>query len=130
MEDAMPFDGKGMEVQLDTLDKIDRVITLLDRPEKWCKGVLKSSDGRFCILGAVLEARADRVLKAPLLRAAEQVTGRTYPRIEAFNDHRATTHTVVVQVLHRARQNILAGEALAPAQTAKPRLLRRLVALF
>jgi hypothetical protein len=130
MEDAMPFDGKGMEVQLDTLDKIDRVIALLDRPEKWCKGVLKSSDGRFCILGAVLEVRADRVLKAPLLRAAEQVTGRTYPRIEAFNDHRATTHTLVVQVLQRTRQNILAGEALAPPQAAKPRLLRRLVALF
>jgi len=126
----MPFDGKGMEVQLDTLDKIDRVIGLLDRPEKWCKGVLKSSDGRFCILGAVLEARADRVLKTPLLNAAEQVTGRSYPRIEAFNDHRATTHAVVLQVLHQTRRNILAGDSPAALQSARPRLWRRLAAFF
>jgi len=126
----MPFDGKGMEVQLDSLDKIDRVISLLDRPDKWCKGVLKSSDGRFCILGAVLEARADRVLKAPLLKAAEQVTGRTYPRIEAFNDHRATTHAVVLQVLYQARQNLLAGESMAEAPVIRAGVWRRIAALF
>ncbi|MGO8914593.1 MAG: hypothetical protein ACLQJR_01635 [Stellaceae bacterium] len=126
----MPFDGKGMEIQLDTLDKIDRVIDLLDRPEKWCKGVLKSSDGRLCVLGAVLEAHADKVLKVPLLAAIEQVTGRSYPRIETFNDHRTTTHAVVMQVLRQARRNILAGEHLAPARTVAPGLWRRFAALF
>lgn len=126
----MPFDGKGMEIQLDTLDKLDRVIDLLDTPEKWCKGVLKSSDGRLCILGAVLEAHADKVLKAPLLAAIEQVTGRAYPRIETFNDHRATTHAMVLRVLRQARRNILAGEYLAPPRVAAPGLWQRLAALF
>ncbi len=126
----MPFDGKGMEIQLDTLDKLDRVINLLDTPEKWCKGVLKSSDGRLCMLGAVLEAHADKALKVPLLAAIEQVTGHTYPRIETFNDHRATTHALVMRVLRQARRNIIAGEYLAPARTAAPGLWHRFVALF
>lgn len=126
----MPLDGKGMEIQLDTLDKIDRVIGLLDTPEKWCKGVLKSNDGRRCILGAVLEVHGDQVLKVPLLAAIEQVTGRSYPRIETFNDHRATTHAVVLQVLRQARRNILAGQHLAAVRAPAPGLWQRLVALF
>lgn len=42
-------------------------------------------------------------LKAPILRAIEQVTGHAW-RIENFNDHPTTTHALVLSVLHQARE--------------------------
>ena len=105
----MPFDGTGYESRIDALDKMDKVIDLLSREERWCKQQLRSYDGRRCILGAMMAADATIALKEPILMAIKQVTGRDYLRIEMFNDHPLTTHGMVVNVLHQARENIMTG---------------------
>jgi hypothetical protein len=105
----MPFDGIGLEGRIDALDRIDRVINLLSREDRWCKQQLRSFDGRRCILGAMMAADATITLKEPILLAIKQVTGRDYLRIEMFNDHPMTTHATVTKVLNQARTNIAHG---------------------
>ncbi|MGO8914558.1 MAG: hypothetical protein ACLQJR_01460 [Stellaceae bacterium] len=105
----MPFDGTGYEGRIETLDKMDKVVDLLAREDRWCKQQLRSYDGRRCILGAMMAADATIVLKEPILLAIKQVTGRDYLRIEMFNDHPLTTHGLVLTVLHQARANIVSG---------------------
>lgn len=117
----MPFDGIGYEGRIDTLDKMDKVIDLLGREDRWCKQQLRSYDGRRCILGAMMAADATIALKEPILLAIKQVTGRDYLRIEMFNDHPLTTHGLVVRVLHQARDNIVNGVMeRAPAYASLP----------
>lgn len=103
----MPFDGTGYEGCFEALEKIDKVIDLLGDESRWCKKQLQTLHGRRCIVGAMKAADATYELNAPILRAIEQVTGRNHFRIEIFNDHPLTTHALVVQVLHRARENLL-----------------------
>jgi len=105
----MPFDGTGYDNRIVALDRIDRVIALLAREDRWCKQQLRSFDGKRCVLGAMMAADSTLVLKAPVLQAIREVTGRDYLRIEIFNDHPATNHALVLQVLHRARERIAAG---------------------
>ena len=113
----MPFDGNGYESRIDALERMDKVIDLLSREDRWCKQQLRSYDGRRCILGAMMAADATIALKDPILLAIRQVTGRDYLRIEMFNDHPLTTHALVVKVLHRARDNVIAGAPVrAPGQ--------------
>jgi hypothetical protein len=117
----MPFDGTGYEGRIEALDKMDKVIDLLAREDRWCKQQLRSYDGRRCILGAMMAADATIALKEPILLAIKQVTGRDYLRIEMFNDHPLTTHALVVRVLGQARENIINGvaeRALVPASSA------------
>jgi hypothetical protein len=106
MEETMPFDGTGYEGRVQALDKMDRVIDLLSDPRRWCKKRLRTPDGRYCLLGAIRAEGLVSELVAPLLLAIEQVTGHSW-RIEEFNDHRRTTHALVLKVLGRARENIL-----------------------
>lgn len=127
----MPFDGKGCETQINALDKIDKVIDLLATPDRWCKGELRSSDGRRCIIGAIAEVDGRTALNVPILHAIAQVTGQTYRRIEIFNDDERTTHEVVLQVLHHARQNILLGDAATDLRSVRRAgLLGRVLAFF
>lgn len=105
----MPFDGTGYENRSEALERMDKVIELLSREDRWCKQQLRSYDGRRCILGAMMAADATIILKDPILLAIKQVTGRDYLRIEMFNDHPLTTHALVVKVLHRARENVING---------------------
>ena len=127
----MPFDGKGCEVQINALEKIDKVIDLLATPDRWCKGELRSTDGRRCIIGAIAETDGRTVLNAPILNAIAQVTGQVYRRIEVFNDDERTTHELVLQVLRHARQNILLGDAAPQLRSiGRPGLLGRFLALF
>jgi hypothetical protein len=106
----MPLDDVGFRDRIGPLDKIERVILLLAREEWWCKGELVTADGRRCIMGAVQEVDGVKVLAPPILAAIQQVTGRRfYPRIEMFNDDPATNHPLVLEVLFRARENIIAG---------------------
>jgi hypothetical protein len=105
----MPFDGTGYEGRIEALDKMDKVIDLLSREDRWCKQQLRSYDGRRCILGAMMAADATIALKEPILLAIKQVTGRDYLRIEMFNDHPLTTHGLVLKVLNQARENVLTG---------------------
>ena len=117
----MPFDGNGFESRIDALERMDKVIDLLSREDRWCKQQLRSYDGRRCILGAMMAADATIALKDPILLAIKQVTGREYLRIEMFNDHPLTTHALVVKVLHRARDNVVSGAAVrSVARSAGP----------
>ena len=107
-----------MKAEIEALDKVDKVIDLLSREDRWCKQQLRSYDGRRCILGAMMAADATIALKEPILLAIKQVTGRDYLRIEMFNDHPLTTHSLVVKVLHQARQNVVSGVADRPMAMA------------
>ena len=114
----MPFDGTGYEGRIEALEKMDKVIDLLAREDRWCKQQLRSYDGRRCILGAMMAADATIVLKEPILLAIKQVTGRDYLRIEMFNDHPLTTHGLVLKVLSQARENVVNGVMERPATPA------------
>ncbi len=112
--------GPAWKAEIDALDKIDKVIDLLSREDRWCKQQLRSYDGRRCILGAMMAADATIALKEPILMAIKQVTGRDYLRIEMFNDHPLTSHGLVVRVLNQARDNIVTGFVERPLGTAPP----------
>ena len=101
----MPFDGVGF-ISSEPLRKIDAVIDLLSTPAKWCKGALRSHDGRYCIRGAVMSVGATDMLEPAILQAIGEVAGRRFRRIESFNDYPNTTHEQVVTVLQRARDNL------------------------
>ena len=108
----MPFDGVGF-VSDESLRKIDEVIDLLGTPDKWCKGALRSHDGRYCIRGAVRSVDAADVLEPTILQSIGEVAGKRFRRIESFNDHPNTSHEQVVAVLHRTRATIQAGRRVA-----------------
>ena len=114
----MPFDGTVYEGRARSLDKMDKVIDLLCDETRWCKKQLKTPDGRYCIAGAMMAVDASSELRKPILLAVEQVTGHHYCSIETFNDNQLTTHALVLKVLRRARENMLAD---APPAT-RPRV--------
>jgi hypothetical protein len=91
------------------MGKIDKVINLLATPDRWCKGTLRTHDGRHCIRGAIMAVDGVGTLQPVVLRAINEVTGRHYRRIESFNDHPDTVHAQVVEVLARARIDMAAG---------------------
>ena len=105
----MPFDGVGF-IGNESVRKMDEVIDLLGTPDKWCKGALRSHDGRYCIRGAVRAVDAADALEPTILEAIGQVAGKRFRRIESFNDHPNTSHEQVLTVLHRARDNLSLGE--------------------
>src|SRR5258707_13886824 len=86
----MPFDGLGF-VADESVRKLDQVIELIGTPDRWCKGALRSHDGRYCIRGAVGAVDGAGLLEPPILQAVCQVAGRRFGRIEAFNDHPNTS---------------------------------------
>ena len=100
------------------------MIDLLETPDRWCKGALRSHDGRYCIRGAIRAVSGSDVLEPAILHAIGQVAGRRFRRIEAFNDHPNTTHDQVVAVLARARNNL--GSNLGDGRS--PRRDERVVA--
>lgn len=104
----MPFDGTEFGRAV-IVEKIDQIITLLESEDRWCKGVLRSTDGRRCLAGAVLDAGAQPLVTPVLLQAIHEVSGRKHWRIESFNDAPSTTHAQVLSVLQRARDNVLSG---------------------
>ena len=110
----MPFDGVGF-VANESVDKLDAVIDLLGMPDRWCKGALRSHDGRYCIRGAIRAVNGAELLEPAILQAIGHVVGRRFRRIEAFNDHPNTSHDQVVEVLTRARRNIGTGPSLGTA---------------
>src|ERR1700719_3853610 len=56
---------------------------------------------------------ASITLRPIVLRAINEVTGRHYRSIEAFNDHPNTDHAQVVEVLARARTDLAVGHLAA-----------------
>jgi hypothetical protein len=115
----MPFDGIG-SISEERLRKIDAVSDLLASPDKWYKGALTSHDGRHCIRGAILAVGASGFLEPAVLQAINDVTGKRFRRIEAFNDHPDTEHGQVVTVLAQARANIAAMTPVAVRLARRP----------
>jgi hypothetical protein len=105
----MPLDGTLYESQILALDKLDQVIDLLATPDRWCKGTFRSPNGRRCLVGAMLAVNAVNILRRPVLDAIHEVSGGHYRHIEKFNDARSTTHSLVIAVLMRTRENLLRG---------------------
>jgi hypothetical protein len=106
----MPLDGTEFEFLGDhPLAKLGAVERLLASERQWCKGRLRDRDGRHCLVGAMQAVDARQLLEPVILRAAREVGGRRYWRIESFNDNPRTTHADVLRVLRRARENIIAG---------------------
>src|SRR5260370_6100560 len=114
----MPFDVIGLGLD-ERIGKMDKVIDLLGTPDRWCKGTLKTHDGRRCIRGAIMAVDGVGTLQPGVLRAINEVTGRHYRRIESFNDHPDTVHAQVVEVLARPRIDMAAGD-LAPLPATPP----------
>jgi hypothetical protein len=106
----MPLDGTEFGVlENNPLAKLGEVERLLINERQWCKGRLRDQDGRYCLAGAMQAVEARHILEPIILRAAREVGGKRYWRIESFNDNRHTTHADVLRVLRRARENIIAG---------------------
>src|SRR5205814_9507087 len=101
----------------ESAEKLDAVIDLLGTPDRWCKGALRSHDGRYCIRGAIRAVDGAELLEPAILQAIGQVAGRRFRRIEAFNDHPNTGHDQVSAVLSRARRN----PEVRPTQSAPSR---------
>ncbi|HLJ64844.1 MAG TPA: hypothetical protein VKT70_12100 [Stellaceae bacterium] len=123
----MPFDGTLSGARRETLAKLDRTVSLIASEELWCKGRTETEDGRRCLLGAMRVAGAHRTLKAPVLRAAAEITGHAYRSIPRFNDDVATTHAVLLRVLERTRQDLLAESFTLDARHG---FFGRMTALF
>jgi hypothetical protein len=117
----MPFDGAGFAAD-QPLQKLDAVIDLLATPRRWCKGVLKTRNGQYCIRGALMEVDALDALQPIVMQAIHDVAGRRFRRIEHFNDHPNTDHEQVLAVLDRARERIAAGVPATAAHPATSRL--------
>ena len=110
----MPFDGTGYEGRVLSLEKLDKVIDLLSDERRWCQGLLKAPDGRYCIAGAMIAVDATtRDIRKAILLAIKQVTARYSHDIETFNDDPRTTHALVVKVLQQARACLIMGSSAA-----------------
>jgi hypothetical protein len=105
----MPFDPAGLELRFEALQRLDQVIEFLADEDHWCKGALKTDDGRRCIVGALREVDGELLLYAPIRRAIREVTGRSHRRIQTFNDGWLASHALVLEVLERARHNLEVG---------------------
>ena len=106
----MPLDGTELGIFGDhPLAKLGSVEQLLASEQQWCKGKLRDSGGRHCLVGAMQAVEGRQALEPIILRAAREVGGKHYWRIEFFNDDPRTTHADVLRVLRRAREDIIAG---------------------
>ena len=127
----MPLDGTDLGLLGNhALAKLGAVETLLATEQQWCKGMLRDSHGRYCLVGAMQTAKAWKILEPIILRAARQIGGKYYWRVERFNDDPRTGHADVLQVLQLARQNIIAqmiqGERRRPWRESLAQALRAL----
>jgi hypothetical protein len=113
-EETMPFGDIVLEGRSEALAKIDKVIALLATEDTWGKFFAQSNDGRRCLWGALWAEDATSILEKPVLGAIRQVTGENHWQIDTFNDHPATTHALILQVLHQARCTIRAA-TVSPA---------------
>lgn len=112
----MPFDGTNLP-SIDALEKLDAVMHLLHDESRWCKRALVNAEGQMCLMGALRSAGSDAALKPHILYAIQEVTGARFRTIESFNDHRYTTHAVVLEVLRRTGANIALGHPPSPPRS-------------
>jgi hypothetical protein len=127
----MPLDGTELGLFEDhPLAKLGAVERLIATEQQWCKGRLRDTDGRYCLVGAIQAVEARQMLEPIILRAAREVGGKRYWRIEFFNDDPRTTHADVLRVLRRARENIIAGMVEDDRRPWRERWRQALRALF
>src|SRR4051794_41979651 len=88
----MPFDGVDFARHEKVLDRLDEVIGLLGSEDHWCQKALRTDDGRRCIVGAMVDAKAKKQLYGLVLASARDITGVSYTSVERFNDDTATDH--------------------------------------
>ena len=125
----MPFDGTEFGfLENHLLSKLDAVERLLSSEDQWCKGKLRDSSGRHCLVGAMQAVEARHALEPILLRATREAGGKHYWRLEFFNDDPRTTYADVRQVLQQAREGIISGiidgDRPRPWRQRLPRTLR------
>jgi hypothetical protein len=109
----MPFDGIDSS-GTDQLAKLGAVERLLATEQQWCKGRLRDAHDRHCLVGAIEAVEGRQMLQRVILQAAREVSGKRYWRIEFFNDDPHTTHSDVLAVLRRTRENIIEGMIFDP----------------
>jgi hypothetical protein len=103
----MPLDGTEFALlEGHPLAKLSAVERLLATRQQWCQGKMRDEEGRHCLVGAMEAAQARQMLEPIILRAAREIGGKRYWRIEFFNDDPRTSHADVLRVLRRARENI------------------------
>jgi hypothetical protein len=106
----MPYDATELDIfENHPLAKLGAVERLLATEQQWCKGKLRDSSGRHCLVGAMQAVEARQMLEPIVLRAAREVGGKCYWRIEFFNDDPRTTHADVLRALRLAREQIITG---------------------
>lgn len=113
----MPFDGVGL-ADNKALQQMNEVIARLAMPTMWCKGAVRSHDGRYCIRGAVRAVGNAEMLEPHILMAIREIAGSKFGRIESFNDHPDTTHELVLAVLDRARGKVIAATPLVVLESS------------
>jgi hypothetical protein len=113
----MPLDGTDF-VENPALAKLNRVERLLATEQRWCKGRLRDAEGRRCLIEAITAVDGRQELARPIIRAAREVSGKHYWRIESFNDDPRTTHRDVLRVLQRVRESMVIG--ISASREARP----------
>jgi hypothetical protein len=125
----MPFDGVDFARHEKVLDKLDEVIGLLGSEDHWCQKALRTDDGRRCIVGAMVDAKAKKQLYGLVLASARDVTGVSYTSVERFNDDSATDHRLVLAVLDDVRHRVMLGEVPSDVSLKASFLQRIMLAL-
>lgn len=125
----MPFDGVEFARHEKVLDKLDEVIDLLGSEYRWCQKALRTDDGRRCIVGAMVDAKAKKQLYGLVLASAREVTGVSYTSVERFNDDAATDHRLVLAVLDDVRHRVMLGEVPSDVRSKASFLQRLMLAL-
>ncbi|HEY3909832.1 MAG TPA: hypothetical protein VGM07_08075 [Stellaceae bacterium] len=113
----MPLDGTDL-FENRALAKLNQMERLLATEQHWCKGRLRDANGRRCMIEAITAVDGRQELMRPIIRAAREVSGKRYWRIESFNDDPRTTHRDVLRVLQRARESIV--DSIAASRAPQP----------
>lgn len=107
----MPFDNVPMDHDLptETAHILEHVTQLLLKPRRWGKSVLEAGpwwNRRYCVVGALVHVtrRHHSWTVFPEVRDhLNTIANRHgFMTIEALNDHEATTHGFLMQVLQEA----------------------------
>ena len=104
----MPFDG--VATPFNYLAKFDQVIDLIETPNHWIKHSYSTPWGGYCLKEALNVVGVAEIFEPVILKAAEELMGREFCCVESFNDHPLTTHSDVINALHRVREYVVAGD--------------------
>jgi hypothetical protein len=114
----MPFDG--VAAPFSYLAKFDQVIDLVETPTHWIKHSYNTPWGGYCLKEVLNVVGVAETFEPIILKAAEEVMEREFCCVESFNDHPLTTHADVIAVLHRVRDNMLAGKIRLSLVASQP----------